>query len=316
MRFSCFSLRNLCVSASLRGFLSGLKDMVLDRRPPWLKVKLPSGGNFLDVLRLVDKQHLHTVCQSAHCPNIGECWNRRTATFMILGNICTRNCGFCAVDSGKPEALDKDEPRRVAEAVNHLGLRYAVITSVTRDDLLDGGAEIFADTIREIRQHQPGCKIEVLIPDFQGDQKALDIVFQEKPDVLNHNLETVKRLYPLARPQADYGRSLSVLKMAAQTGLITKSGLMLGLGETDTEIKQSIHDFVAAGCRILTLGQYLQPTKKHLPIDRYVHPDEFETLRKYGLSAGLTHVEAGPLVRSSYHADEQAKVVSAQPAKM
>lgn len=280
------------------------------RLPPWLKVKLPSGGNFIDVKRLINEQHLNTVCASAHCPNIGECWSRRTATFMILGNTCTRNCSFCAVESGKPETLDPDEPKRVAEAVDRLGLRYAVITSVTRDDLPDGGAEIFAATISEIRQKRKNCKIEVLIPDFNGNPAALNKVFQEKPDVLNHNLETINRLYSLVRPQANYKRSLHVLKRAAQQGLTTKTGLMLGIGESIEEIYQVIHDIVAVNCRILTLGQYLQPTKMYIPIDRFVRPEEFESIKQYGESAGLRHVEAGPLVRSSYHADEQAKFIS------
>jgi len=276
------------------------------RRPPWLKRKLPSGANFVDVRKLINKSHLNTVCQSARCPNIGECWDRRTATFMILGNVCTRNCSFCAVHSGIPAPVDEDEPRRVAEAVDDLDLEYAVITSVTRDDLSDGGAELFAATIREIRRLRPHCKIEVLIPDFQGNDKALKKVFKERPDVLNHNLETVQRLYPSIRPQAIYVRSLAVLRKVANTGLTAKTGLMLGLGETITEVKEVIYDIVDAGCRILTLGQYLQPTKQHSPSDRFVHPDEFEFLKQYGLSAGLLHVESGPFVRSSYHANEQA----------
>ena len=282
----------------------------LQRRPKWLKIELPGGSNFLDVKRLVDKQHLHTVCQSAHCPNIGECWNRRTATFMILGNTCTRNCNFCAVLTGSPDAIDRDEPCRVAEAVHHLGLEYIVVTSVTRDDLYDGGAEIFAATIAEIQLLQPKCRIEVLIPDFQGNQQALDKVFQEKPDVLNHNLETVQRLYPSARPQAEYNRSLLVLKRAVQSGLATKSGLMLGLGETIAEIHQTMQDLLDAGCQILTLGQYLQPSKRHIPIHRFLQPDEFKSLKEYGMDAGFSYVESGPLVRSSYHADVQSLAMS------
>ena len=272
------------------------------RLPRWLKVPLPAGKNFNEVRKLVNKHQLHTVCQSAHCPNIGECWAKRTATFMILGDVCTRNCRFCAVDMGTPSAVDQTEPKRVAEAVKTLSLRYAVITSVTRDDLADGGASIFAETIYEIRNAVPDCQVEVLIPDLNGADDALSVVFKAKPDVLNHNIETVPSLYKQVRPQANYQRSLDVLRIAKQFGLITKSGLMLGLGEQSKEVIQVMKDLCKIGCDFLTLGQYLQPSSDHLPINRYVTPEEFLQLKQEGLSLGFEHVEAGPLVRSSYHA--------------
>lgn len=272
------------------------------RHPRWLKVPLPAGTNFHDVRRLIEQNHLNTVCQSAHCPNIGECWGKRTATLMILGDICTRNCRFCAVNSSVPGSVDSDEPMRVAAAVQKLALRYAVITSVTRDDLPDGGASIFAATIRAIHQTAPACRIEVLIPDFIGSIMALETVLAASPDVLNHNIETAPSLYPMVRPQADYIRSLSVLAMAKERGAITKSGLMLGLGETLDEVIAVMHDLQDIKCDILTLGQYLQPSSAHLPIDRYVTPEEFSRLKQIGMKMGFLHVEAGPLVRSSYHA--------------
>lgn len=272
------------------------------RLPRWLKVPLPAGKNFNEVRKLVNKHQLHTVCQSAHCPNIGECWAQRTATFMILGDVCTRNCRFCAVDTGTPSAVDQTEPKRVAEAVKTLSLRYAVITSVTRDDLPDGGASIFAETIYEIRNAVPDCQIEVLIPDLNGADDALSVVFKAKPDVLNHNIETVPSLYKQVRPQANYQRSLNVLRKAKQSGLITKSGLMLGLGEKSNEVIQAMKDLCKIGCDFLTLGQYLQPSSDHLQIDRYVTPEEFLQLKQEGMSMGFKHIEAGPLVRSSYHA--------------
>ncbi len=276
------------------------------RRPSWLKVRMPTGGQFAEVRKLVAQHHLHTVCESARCPNVGHCWSRRTATFMILGDVCTRNCRFCAVKTGKPTAVDLDEPRRVAEAVRTLNLRYAVITSVTRDDLEDGGASIFAETIRQIRAAVPGCQVEVLIPDFKGSAAALRTVLDAKPDVLNHNLETVPRLYRQVRPQANYARSLQVLERARRAGFVTKSGLMLGLGESLDEVKEVMRDLRSVGCQILTLGQYLQPTRQHLPVARFVPPKEFDALRDYGLAIGFQHVASGPLVRSSFHADEQA----------
>ncbi|MFH1861246.1 MAG: lipoyl synthase [bacterium] len=275
------------------------------RKPPWLKVRLPAGDHFREVDDLIKRQNLHTVCDSARCPNLGECWGNRTATFMILGDVCTRNCTFCAVSGGSPAPPDPDEPRRIAESVRQLGLRYAVITSVTRDDLPDGGAAQFVTVVTEIRCLQPAPQIEVLIPDLRGDPAALELVFSAKPDVLNHNLETVPTLYPRVRPQADYWRSLRVLQSAAAAGLRTKTGLMLGLGETEVEVVKVLEDVIKAGCRLITLGQYLQPSKLHHPVIRYVHPDEFAAWAQRGRQMGFDHVEAGPLVRSSYHAERQ-----------
>jgi lipoic acid synthetase len=276
-------------------------------KPPWLRVRLPSGSAYNEVQRLLEGLRLNTVCEEARCPNKGECYHNRTATFLILGDVCTRNCRFCAVAKGMPEPLDWDEPERVAEAVERLELRYAVITSVTRDDAPDGGAGIFAETIRAIYRRLPDCKVEVLVPDFQGSEDALRTVMNARPDVLNHNVETVPRLYPLARPQADYDRSLELLRRAKQmdADAFTKSGLMLGLGETVDEVRGVMADLRGIGCDLLTLGQYLQPSRAHLPIERYVTPDEFALLAEEGAAMGFRHVEAGPLVRSSYHACEQ-----------
>jgi lipoic acid synthetase len=275
-------------------------------RPKWLRAPAPVGDNYRELKDLVTRLKLHTVCESAACPNVGECWNRRTATFMILGNVCTRRCGFCAVQKGAPLTVDYDEPRRVAEACAALGLRYAVVTSVNRDDRKDGGAELFALTINAIRERVPGCKVEVLVPDFQGSHKAMDIVMNAQPDVLNHNTETVPRLYRQVRLGAQYNRSLDMLRYASQTRpyIPTKSGLMLGIGETPDEVLQVMHDLRDHNVGILTLGQYLRPSPKHLPIIRYVPMREFLELKEEGLRMGFTHVEAGPLVRSSYHADE------------
>ncbi len=277
-------------------------------RPSWLRAPAPVGEGYRDVKSLIDSLRLHTVCESAACPNAGECWNQGTATFMILGNVCTRRCGFCAVAKGAPLPLDYDEPRRVAEAAAALGLRYAVVTSVNRDDRKDGGAEIFALTIRAIRGLVPGCKVEVLIPDFQGSHAAMDVVLDAAPDVLNHNLETVSRLYRQVRLGARYERSLEILaySRASRPGIPTKSGLMAGLGETMDEVLQAMRDLRAHQVNILTIGQYLRPTPKHLPIVRYVTPGEFQELRDAGLEMGFTHVESGPLVRSSYHAAQAA----------
>lgn len=275
------------------------------RRPHWLKVDLGGKGSFYHVKELVAGQNLHTVCQSARCPNIGECWGRKTATFMILGDSCSRNCGFCAVHNGCMEPPDPDEPRRVAEAVKSLGLRYAVVTSVTRDDLEDGGAGLFAATIHAIRQASSGCRVEVLIPDFAGSEAALELVLAAKPDVLNHNLETVPSLYARVRPQADYHQSLQLLDRARRRGAITKSGLMLGLGESDAELSATLRDLRDVDCQLLTLGQYLPPSRHHLPVERFVPPEEFDGWRETGLQMGFTHVEAAPKVRSSYHADQQ-----------
>lgn len=276
------------------------------RRPEWLKVRLPSGENYNYLKNLVTKKKLNTVCEDARCPNMAECWQRKTATFMILGEVCTRSCGFCSVKLGKPDAMDYDEPRRVAESVKELGLKHAVITSVNRDDQKLGGADIFRMTINAIRELAPGCRVEVLIPDFRGVWEALDIVIEAKPDILNHNIETVPRLYHFVRPQANYERTLELLHRGKQKGLITKSGFMVGLGERDEEIFALMEDLRNADCDIITIGQYLRPTKNHLPVQRYVHPDEFKSFKAVGLEMGFRHVESGPLVRSSYHADEQA----------
>ena len=279
-------------------------------RPDWLRVKFFGGDRYQDLKRIMRTFNLHTVCESARCPNMGECWDHGTATFMILGDICTRACGFCAVPSGRPAGPpDEEEPFRVAEAVARMGLRYAVVTSVNRDDQPDGGAHIFARTIEEIRRRVPGCKVEVLIPDFRGDWNALNVVLAAKPDVLNHNTETVPRLYRQVRKGALYERSLELLGRAKRThpDVPTKTGLMLGLGEEKEEVLATIQDLAAQGADILTLGQYLQPTREHLPIVRYVHPDEFAEFKARGEAMGFKHVEAGPLVRSSYHAFEQTE---------
>ncbi|MGH9721796.1 MAG: lipoyl synthase [Bryobacteraceae bacterium] len=274
-------------------------------RPAWLRAPAPVGENYRELKSLVERLRLHTVCESAACPNTGECWNRRTATFMILGNVCTRRCGFCAVQKGAPLEVDYDEPRRVAEAVGALGLRFAVITSVNRDDRKDGGAELFAMTIRAIRERVPGCGVEVLVPDFQGSHEAMEVVLEARPDVLNHNTETVPRLYRQVRLGARYERSLDLLAYASRAGggIPTKSGLMLGLGETSDEVRTVMRDLREHHVEILTLGQYLRPSPKHLPIVRYVAPEEFDDLRRAGYEMGFRHVESGPLVRSSYHAD-------------
>jgi lipoyl synthase len=276
----------------------------LGPRPPWLKVKTPTTGRIVALDKLVQDEKLHTVCESAACPNRGECWNRGTATFMILGNICTRSCGFCNVITGRPTELDLDEPRRVAESVVKMGLKFAVVTSVNRDELADGGASVWAATIRAIRESAPGCGIEVLIPDFQGNHAAQDKVFAERPDVLNHNVETVPRMYIPVRPQAKFEQSLELLRRAKAEGLTTKSGFMLGLGEELPEVRELLQDLRAANVDIITIGQYLQPTPKHLQVARYVHPDEFAELKEYALGLGFSKVDSGPLVRSSYHAEE------------
>ncbi len=267
------------------------------------------GDNYRDLKQLVTDLKLHTVCESAACPNIGDCWNRRTATFMILGNVCTRRCGFCAVQKGVPLEMDYDEPRRVAEAVERMGLRFAVVTSVNRDDQPNGGAEIFAAVIRAIRERVPGCGVEVLIPDFQGSREAMDIVLDARPDVLNHNTETVPRLYKQVRLGARFERSLEMLQYAKEKApsIPTKSGLMLGLGESLDEVKDTMRQLREHRVDIVTLGQYLRPSLKHLPILRYVPVEDFAMLKEYGQSLGFSHVESGPLVRSSYHADEAVK---------
>jgi lipoic acid synthetase len=286
-------------------------------RPPWLKVRLPGGENYTDLKRLVRRLDLNTVCESARCPNLAECWQHRTATFMILGNTCTRACGFCAVPSGKPDpAMDWDEPRRVAEAAAHMELKYAVVTSVNRDDQPDGGAAIFAATIHAIRERLPECKIEVLIPDFRGDWAALATVLAARPDVLNHNTETVPRLYRQVRRGALYERSQELLRRAKQLNpcIPTKSGIMVGLGESYDEIIETLRDLRAQQVDILTVGQYLQPTARHLPIARFYHPDEFAAIKRAALALGFKHAECGPLVRSSYHAHEQQEAAAASLA--
>ena len=277
---------------------------VHEPRPPWLKVRLQDWEGFKRTEDIVELHGLNTVCFSAHCPNIAECWGRGTATLMLLGNTCTRRCGFCAVLSGKPAEFDPHEPRRVAQAVKDMGLKFAVLTSVARDDLADGGASVFAESIREIRRTCPGVGVEVLIPDLQGNDAHLDIVFGARPDVMNHNVETVRRLQTLVRPSAAYERSLYVLRRAAQKGLVAKSGLMLGLGETDGEVRETIRDLHDHGVRMLTVGQYLRPDDDHLPVARYATPEQFEALGAYARSLGFEHVESAPLVRSSYHAEE------------
>jgi len=281
------------------------------RKPAWIKARAPVGENYHALKGLARGLALHTVCESAQCPNIGECWNQRTATFMLLGDICTRRCGFCAVPKGRPQPIDEDEPRRVAEAVAVLGLNYAVVTSVNRDDDNRGGARIFANTIAEIRRRRPQCKVEVLIPDFQGHDDCLQVVLEARPDVLNHNLETVPRLYRVARSGARYERSLKLLANVKQWSpqMVSKSGVMAGLGETMDELLEVFRDLAASEVDILTVGQYLRPSRHHLPIARFYTPEEFRMMKAEALSLGFRHVEAGPLVRSSYHAHEQAGLV-------
>ncbi len=281
---------------------------IAPKRPDWLRAPAPGGENYRDLKGLIERLRLHTVCESAACPNVGECWNHRTATFMILGNVCTRRCGFCAVQKGAPLAVDYDEPRRVAEAVAAMGLRFAVVTSVNRDDRKDGGAELFSLTIRAIRERVPGCGVEVLVPDFQGRHEAMDIVMEAAPDVLNHNIETVPRLYRQVRLGARYERSLDMLAYAKSIsrGAPVKSGIMVGLGENNDEVLAVMRDLRAHNVDILTIGQYLRPSPRHLPVVRYVPPAEFAEYRRAGLQMGFAHVESGPLVRSSYHAADAA----------
>jgi lipoic acid synthetase len=274
------------------------------RRPEWLKAKIPGGETYARLKSIIDTHRLHTVCEEARCPNMGECWHAGTATFMILGDICTRSCGFCAVKTGRPESgLDWDEPRRVVDAIKLMGVRHAVITSVNRDERKDGGSPIFAEITRLVHEELRGVTVEVLIPDFKGSEEALNIVLDAGPDILNHNLETVPRLYRTVRPQANYRQSLEVLSRAKAKGFVTKTGMMLGIGERTEEVIEAMKDVRKTDCDILTLGQYLRPTKEHLPVDRYVHPDEFKMLKELGMEMGFKHVESGPLVRSSYHAE-------------
>ncbi len=273
--------------------------------PHWFKVQLRPGPHYKELRQLTETHRLHTICEEARCPNLWECWNARTATFLILGEICTRRCHYCSVTTGRPLALDTEEPQRIANAVKLLNLRHAVITSVNRDDLPDGGVELFSETIRRIRHTNPQCTVEVLIPDFQGHRENITTIVGEKPDILNHNIETVPRLFPTIRPQGKYSRSLQVLQWAQEMGGHTKSGLMAGLGETKEEIRMVMKDLRSVGCRMLTLGQYLQPTIRHVPVARYYTPEEFEEFRQEGLALGFHHVESGPMVRSSYHAQKQ-----------
>jgi len=280
-------------------------------KPPWLKVKLPTGKRYQEIKAIVDDNDLHTVCQSAACPNRGECWSAGTATFMILGNICTRSCGFCNVQTGRPSELDLDEPKRVARAVKKMALNYAVVTSVNRDELEDGGSGVWAETIREIKNINAATKIEVLLPDFAGNWMALDTVLAAGPDIVNHNIETVPRLYKQVRPQAIFERSLELLKRAKAQGFTTKSGLMLGLGESEPEIIEVMEHWLAVGCDIITIGQYMQPTQNHLPVVCYLPPETFARLTVIGQKMGFKNVFAGPLVRSSYHARESASQLHA-----
>jgi lipoic acid synthetase len=281
----------------------------LGRKPPWLKVKAPGGPNYAHVRHVMQDLKLHTVCEEAHCPNVGECWEHRAATFMILGDVCTRNCAYCAIAHGTPRTLDTDEPRRLAEAVAAMGLKYIVVTSVDRDDLPNGGAEQFADVVKETRLRLPDTAVELLIPDFKGNEAALRIVVEAKPDILNHNLETVRRLYRLARPGGRYDRALELLARAKamDSALPTKSGLMVGLGEEWDELLTAMRDLRSVNVDLLTIGQYLRPSAAHLPVARFYTPDEFAELKRVGLQMGYRHVESGPLVRSSYHAWEQAE---------
>jgi lipoyl synthase len=273
--------------------------------PPWFKVRFRPGQHYQEIRQLMNTHHLHTICEEARCPNIWECWNNRTATFLILGDICTRRCHYCSVTTGRPSPVDREEPQRVANAVKLLKLRHAVVTSVNRDDLPDGGAALFAETIQQIRQENPTCTVEVLIPDFQGRRADVEVVMRAQPDILNHNIETVPRLFPSIRPQGKYRRSLDVLQWAKAMGGRTKSGLMTGLGESDGEIRAVMRDLHEVECEILTIGQYLQPTLQHAPVSRYYTPEEFKEFKQEGIALGFQHVESGPLVRSSYHAEEQ-----------
>ena len=280
------------------------KEIEKIKKPDWLRVKLPTGENYIKVRGIVSKHKLNTICESGNCPNMGECWGVGTATFMILGNICTRSCGFCAVATGKPNPADWDEPKRIAESVKLMNVKHCVITSVDRDDLKDGGSIIWAETIKEIRALSPETKFECLIPDFAGKWDNLQRIIDVKPDIVSHNIETVRRLTAQVRIQAKYDRSIEVLKRLDEAGVKTKSGIMLGLGETEQEIFETIDDLAFVKCDVITMGQYLQPTPKHLPVDRFVHPDDFKKYKDYALNKGFKFVESGPLVRSSYHAEK------------
>ncbi len=273
------------------------------KKPDWLRVKLPTGENFKHVRGLVDTHKLHTICESGNCPNMGECWGEGTATFMILGNTCTRSCGFCAVATGRPDPIDWDEPQRVAEAINLMKVKHAVITSVDRDEIKDGGSIIWYNTIRAVKALNPGTTLETLIPDFKGDKENIARIIEASPEVVSHNIETVERLTRKVRIQAKYWRSMEVIRTLKEGGMRTKSGIMLGLGETKEEVVQTLRGLSENGCDVVTIGQYLQPTQKHLPVHRFVHPDEFAELKNIGYELGLDYVESGPLVRSSYHSE-------------
>lgn len=284
------------------------QKLVSRRKPEWLRIKLPNAREYAQIKYYLGKYNLHTICESGNCPNLGECWGAGTATFMILGDICTRSCGFCAVKTGKPEVADKEEANNLAEVIAQMGLKHAVITSVDRDDLLDGGAEIWANTITQIKLKSPETTLETLIPDFNGRQQLIKKVIDAKPDIISHNLETVERLTTQVRKQFIYHRSLEVIKSIAQSGIPAKSGIMLGLGETEEEIIKTMDDLIAVGCSIFTIGQYLQPTQHHLPVLDYVHPDIFAKYKIIGLEKGFKMVESGPLVRSSYHAEKHVAI--------
>jgi len=285
-----------------------VQQLRIGKKPSWLRAKVPGGDGYERLKAIIDEHKLHTVCQEASCPNMGECWSRGTATIMILGDVCTRSCGFCNVKTGRPPTLDLDEPRRVAESLRLMGLKHVVITSVNRDELADGGAAVWAETIERVHEACPSLSVEVLVGDFCGDESALQTVIDARPEILAHNLETVRRMHGTVRPQAKYERSLRVLQQIKANGLVTKTGLMAGIGERDEEVEQLMDDVRAwSSADILTIGQYLQPTRNHLPIDRWVHPDQFSMWRATGLAKGFRVVESGPLVRSSYHAEEQAE---------
>jgi lipoic acid synthetase len=283
--------------------ITGIPRDQIEKRPDWLRVRLPHGESYRNVRSIITDHKLHTVCESARCPNMGECWGEGTATFMILGNVCTRGCSFCAVATGKPNEYDAEEPFRVAEAVRLMGIKHAVITSVNRDELKDGGAAIWAHTIREVYAQNPGVTMETLIPDFKAKWEALELVLAERPNVVSHNMETVHRLYRRVRPQAKYERSLEQIRRTKDFGLRTKSGIMVGLGETPEEVYEIMDDLLTAGCDVLTLGQYLQPTQMHLPVEQFITPEMFAHYKAVGLEKGFKYVESGPLVRSSYHSE-------------
>ncbi|MFO0827729.1 MAG: lipoyl synthase [Phycisphaerales bacterium] len=301
---------------SLTGYVlnnhdAAAQQLRIGKKPDWLRARVPGGAGYERLKSIIDEHRLHTVCQEASCPNMGECWSRGTATIMILGDVCTRSCGFCNVKTGRPPTLDLDEPRRVAESLRLIGLKHVVITSVNRDELPDGGAAIWAETIRRVHEACPSMSVEVLVGDFCGDEAAIQTVIDARPEILAHNLETVRRMHPAVRPQARYERSLAVLKQIKANGLVTKTGIMVGIGERDDEVEQLMDDVLErGGADILTIGQYLQPTRNHLPIERWVHPEQFAAWRAIGLAKGFKVVESGPLVRSSYHAEEQADRLS------